>query len=327
MNFVQLHLFLNHFPIIGTLVGLGLFLISLVRKNRDMRRASLIIFSAMALLAIPTFFSGVGAEGAIKKLPGISEGLIERHHGAAMLALLFMEITGALALVGLWQSHGIPRPARWNWSMSAVLLFSIVTVGQMARVGTTGGNIRHPEIGTGHEEVTEGSMISRTVHLFEPSPGKFAELMTATKWWWAFMMDLHFVGLVLLIGTVGILDLRMLGFAKQIPINPLHRLVPWAMAGFGLNLVTGVLAFTGMDQYYTYDWAFWLKMLVIMLLGLNVAAFYLTGAFESVAHLGPGDDAPPLAKFIAASSLFLWFAVITLGRYIQSFSDTISVHK
>jgi hypothetical protein len=83
----------------------------------------------------------------------------------------------------------------------------------------------------------------------------------------------------------------------------------------------------GMDQYYTYDWAFWLKMLAIMLLGVNVAAFYLTGAFDSVEGLGPGDDAPPLAKFIAASSLFLWFAVITLGRYIQSFSDTITVHK
>jgi len=197
----------------------------------------------------------------------------------------------------------------------------------MTRVGTTGGDIRHPEIGSGQEEVTEGSAISKILSRLEPSPSKFAELMTASKWWWAFMMDLHFVGLVLLIGTVGILDLRVLGFAKQIPFGPLHRLVPWAMAGFGLNLVTGVLAFTGMDQYYTYDWAFWLKMLAIMLLGLNVAAFYLTGAFESAERMGPGDDAPPLAKFIAGTSLFLWFAVITLGRYIQSYSDTISVHK
>jgi len=327
MNFPHLHLLLNHFPIIGTTVGLGLFLISLVGENEDLRRASLIIFAAMALLAIPTFFSGTGAQGAIKKLPGVSEALIERHQGAAMLALLFMEITGALSLLGLWKLQETSRPARWNWSLSAVLILSIITVGLMARVGTTGGDIRHPEIGSGQEEITEGSAISKMVARLEPSPGKFAELMTASKWWWAFMMDLHFVGLVLLIGTVGILDLRMLGFAKQIPIDPLHRLVPWAMAGFGLNLVTGVLAFTGMDQFYTYDWAFWLKMLAIMLLGLNVAAFYLTGVFESVRGLGPGEDAPPFAKFIAASSLFLWFAVITLGRYIQSYSDTITVHK
>jgi hypothetical protein len=327
MNFVQLHLLLNHFPIIGTMVGLGLLLISLSGKNDDLRRASLIIFLAMALLSIPTFFSGPGAEGAIKKLPGVSDDLIERHHGAAMLALLFMEITGAFALAALWKSREMPRPARWNRSMSAVLLFSILTAGFMARVGNTGGDIRHPEIASRKDGVTEELMISKMIHVFEPSPDKFAELMTASKWWWAFMMDLHFVGLVLLIGTVGILDLRVLGFAKQIPLDPLHRLLPFAMAGFALNLVTGVLAFIGMDQYYTYDWAFWIKMLAIMLLGLNVAAFYLTGAFESVERLGPGEDAPPLAKFIAATSLFLWFAVITLGRYIQSFSDTISVHK
>jgi len=327
MNFAQLHLFLNHFPIIGTMVGLGLLLVSLVGKNGDLRRASLIIFPAMALLAILVFFSGVGAQGAIRKAPGVSEHLIERHQGAAMLALLFMEITGAFSLVGLWKSQKASSPTRWNGSLSAVLLFSIVTAGLMARVGTTGGDIRHPEIEKSQATITESSMISKMAHKFEPSPSKFAELMTASKWWWAFMMDLHFVGLALVIGTVGFLNLRMLGFAKQIPIGPVHQLLPWAMAGFGINLVTGVLAFTGMDQYYTYNWAFWLKMFAIMLLGLNVAAFYLTGAFESVKGLEAGDDAPPLAKFIAAASLFLWFAVITLGRYIQSYSDTISVHK
>src|SRR5579863_7935955 len=288
MNFVYLHLFLNHFPIIGTLVGLRLLLISLFGKNDDLRRASLIIFSVMALLTIPVFFSGPGAQGAIKKLPGVSEALIERHQGSAMLALLFMEIAGAVSLVGLWKSQGAQRPYRWDWSLSAVLLFSIVTVGLMTRVGNTGGDIRHPEIAPRNKAVTEELMVSKFVHVFEPDPAKFAELMTASKWWWAFMMDLHFVGLVLLIGTVGIVDLRVLGFAKQIPMDPLHRLLPFAMAGFALNLVTGVLAFTGMDQYYTYDWAFWLKMLAIMLLGLNVAAFDLTGSFESLERLRPG---------------------------------------
>ncbi len=66
-------------------------------------------------------------------------------------------------------------------------------------------------------------------------------------------------------------------------------------------------------------------MLALLLLGLNAAAFYLTGAFNAVEHLGPGEDAPLGAKFFAAASLMLWFAVIALGRYIQSFSDTISV--
>jgi|SRR5580704_11164349 len=327
MNFPELHLLLNHFPIIGTIIGLGLFVISLGGKSQDLRRASLIILSAMALLALPVFFSGPGAEGAIKKLPGVSEALIERHHGAAMLALLFMEMTGALSLVELWKSHERPRAAHWNWNLSAVLLLSIVTAGLMARVGNTGGDIRHPEIGVRNADGAETTTISRIVRRFEPSADGFAELMTTSKWWWAFMMDMHFVGLAVLIGTVGMLDLRMLGFARQIPIAALHGLIPWAMAGFALNLVTGVLAFTGMSQYYTYDWAFWFKMLAILLLGLNVAAFYLTGAFESVESMGPGENAPLLAKLIAGSSLLLWIAVITLGRYIQPYSDTITVHK
>jgi len=61
-----------------------------------------------------------------------------------------------------------------------------------------------------------------------------------------------------------------------------------------------------------------------LLAGLNVAAFYFTGTLRRVERVGAGEDAPPLAKFIAASSLFLWFAVIILGRYIQLFEDSIS---
>jgi len=329
MNFSHLHLVLNHFPIIGTVIGLGLFVGSCVGKNDDLKRASLMVFAAMALLALPTFFSGIGAQAAIRKDPAVSTVLIERHPGAAILALFFMEITGALALVGLWQRQRVSTRKPWSWNLMATLLLSVVTAGLMARVGNTGGDIRHPEIRLAPERVAvtgaEESGLSAIVHVFEPSPGKFTDLMLISKWWWAFMMDLHFIGLALLIGTVGILNLRMLGFAKPLPIAPLHRLMPWAMAGFGMNTVTGILAFIGMPNYYTFDVAFWLKMLALLLLGLNAAAFYLTDAFPSVEHLGPGEDAPPFAKVMAATSLVLWFAVIALGRYIQPFSDTISV--
>ncbi len=322
MNLAHLHLLLNHFPIIGTIVGLGLFLISLVGKNDDLKRASLIIFAIMALLSLPAFFSGVGAQGAIQALPGVSEALINRHEGAAILGLFFMEITGALALVGLWQSHKVFRPARWN--VMTVLLFSLVTVGLMARVGTTGGDIRHPEISAGSDPAANEGTLGSIVHTFEPSPAKFLRLMTANKFWWAFMMDLHFIGLVAIIGVVGVLDLRMLGFAKEFPIASLHRLVPWGLAGFAINVATGVLAFIGMPAFYTYDIAFWIKIFAIQLLGLNAAAFYLTDTFHVVEHMGPGEDAPLPAKVIAASSLVLWFGVITLGRYIQFYQDTIS---
>src|SRR3981081_3807575 len=114
MNFVHLHLLLNHLPVIGSIVGCGLLLISLFGKNDDLRRASLMIFAAMALIAIPVFASGKGAQLMLQGKPGISDAFVQRHEGAAMLALWFLEVTGAFALAGLWQFHSRARMARWN---------------------------------------------------------------------------------------------------------------------------------------------------------------------------------------------------------------------
>lgn len=322
MNLAHLHLLLNHFPIIGTIVALGLFIGSFIGKNDDLKRSSLIVFAAIALITLPAFFSGIGAQRAVRKEAGVSTAVIDRHEGAAILAMFLMLITGALALAELWRRRRIVTEKPWSGNLLAILIFSLLTTGMMARVGTTGGDIRHPEIWD-VKDVTQETGISAFVHLFEPTPSKFTDLMLVSKYWWAFMMDLHFIGLALLIGTVGILNLRVLGFEKRLTGASLHRLMPWALAGFGINVLTGTLAFIGMPSYYAFDAAFWLKILAVLLLGLNAAVFYLTDAFESVERLGPGDDAPPLAKVIAGSALFLWFAVITLGRYIQSYADTI----
>jgi uncharacterized membrane protein len=323
MNFAHLHLLLNHFPIIGAIIALSLFLTSFVGTNEGLRRASLILFVALALLTLPTFFSGIGARGELKAEPGISAALMDRHEGAAMLALFFMEITGALALVGLWRMQRASAQERWSGSIVAILIVSILTVGLMVRVGNTGGDIRHPEIRLA--ESTNETGLSAFVHVFEPSPDKFTQLMLISKWWWAFIMDLHFIGLALVVGAVGVLNLRLLGFLKRLPVAPLHRLMPWAMAGFGVNLLTGLLAYIGMPGYYTFDIAFWLKILAILLVGLNLAVFYLTDVFATIEGLGPGDDASVFAKFIAGTALLLWFAVITLGRYIQSYNGSISI--
>ncbi len=321
INFAHLHLLLNHIPVIGTIIAVCLYLISFVGKNTDLRRSSLIIFAGVAFLTIPTFVSGFGAQ-SIGKQPGVSNALIERHEGAAMLSFWFMLITGALAIVGLWQMHRASRPARWN--VLAILLFSLVTVGLMARTGNTGGDIRHPEVWASREAPVTEDGLGAIVHVFEPNPDKFTRAMVFSKWETAFLMDLHFIGLALIIGIIGALDLRILGFAKQLPIAPLHKFVPWALAGLAINVTTGMLVFIGMPVYYTYDAALWLKILALMLLGLNAAAFYLTGAFRGVELVKAGESAALPAKLVAASSLCLWFLVIMMGRYIQSFPDTIN---
>ena len=318
MDFPHLHLLLNHFPIIGTIVGVGLFLISFLVKTDDVRRSSLIVFVVMALLTIPTFMTGVGAQEKMVADSSVSNALIQRHEGAAELAVWFMEITGALAVVALWQSARNANPGRLN--TSAILAFSLVTVGLMARTGNTGGEIRHLEVRSSQE----GTAAEAAIAYFEPSPGKFTRLMIANKWWWAFMMDLHFIGLVLLIGTIGMFNLRVLGFAKQLPVAPLNNLVPWGIAGFGINVLTGLLAFIGMPTFYSHDIAFVLKIGAILLAVTAVGLFYLTSAFRECAALGPGQDAPLHAKLIAGTSLVLWFAVIVLGRYIQPLQDSIA---
>ena len=324
MNFSHLHLILNHFPIIGTIVGLGLFLVSFVGKNEDLRRSSYIIFAGVALITIPTFLSGYGAMLMIKG-PGVSDVLVQRHQGSAMLSFWFMEVTGAFSSIALWHSQLSSRPK--NWVVAGVLLFSLVTAGLMARTGNTGGDIRHPEVRDEHELSTDGKVMEGAwgsiLYAIEPTPDKFMQAMVFSKWWWTFMMIMHFLGLILIIGTVGLFDIRIMGFLKQLPIAPLHRLLPWGMAGLGVNILTGMLAFIGQPTNYIYRGDFWFKMLSLMLLGVNAAMFYMTNIFEGVEHVGPGEDASVSAKLVAASSLLLWFAVITFGRYIQFSLDTL----
>jgi len=171
VNFDHLHLLLNHVPIIGFFVGVGLLLASFTGNNDDLRRSALIIFAAVALLTIPTFVSGVGADRAIAREPGISEALVRRHEGAAMLGLWFVEATGAAALMALWRSRrpgGTPRG-----SFVAVLLLAIVASILMGRTGNTGGDIRHPEPGAASgTAITEGLVgsIFRMLEIAIPAP-------------------------------------------------------------------------------------------------------------------------------------------------------------
>jgi uncharacterized membrane protein len=316
INFAHLHLMLNHFPIIGTMIGVALFLFSLFEGAEDLRRSSLVVFVISALMTVPAFMTGTGAQVAVVTDPTVSNALIQRHEGSAELAVWFTEITGGLAAIGLWQRRNSARAARWN--TFAILILSLVTAGLLARTGNTGGEIRHAEVRSDQQARAEAALAH-----FEPSPSKFTNLMIASKWWWAFMMDVHFIGLVLLIGTIGILNLRVLGFAKVLPIAPLNALVPWGMAGFALNVVTGIMAFIGMSTYYTYDIAFVLKIGAILIAVLSLALFYLTGAFRDCEAVGSGQDAPLRAKLLAGASLVLWFTVIVLGRYIQPLEATI----
>lgn len=314
MNLPHIHLLLNHWPIIGTFIALGVFFIGLIMRSDDLRQIGFALFAILALLSIPVYLSGNAAFDSIKKLPNVSQKLADTHEGAAILAFMSMEITGLLALFGLWgfsrnpKTAGTSPTARWN---VPVLLFGVLTAALMAVAGNTGGDIRHPEILSGEQPTSTVGALGASVIL-----GIRYFIIDYSRWVWPLVETLHFIGLILLLGTVGVMNLRMLGFLKSLPVGPLHRLLPWGVAGLVINVITGFMFFIGMPFFYVFNAIFQAKILTIVVAGANLLLFHFTGAFRKWERLGAGEDAPAFAKLVAASSLVLWIVVVVIGRYI-----------
>ena len=141
------------------------------------------------------------------------------------------------------------------------------------------------------------------------------EFVRGSSWAFPTLETLHFVGMALLIGIVGAIDLRVLGLARAVPLAPLHRLLPLAFIGFGINVITGLFFFCNDPWAYWFNPAFRIKMLLILAAGLNALWFRL-GVFLDLDSWGSGIEASRLAKVISALSLLIWITVITAGRYI-----------
>jgi hypothetical protein len=93
-----------------------------------------------------------------------------------------------------------------------------------------------------------------------------------------------------------------------------------------LNVTTGLIFVggnpVGGPQEYLGNLAFQIKMILILIAGLNVIAFYVFGIARAADATPADGDAPTSAKFVAALSLLLWFSVILFGRYIM-YNDTL----
>jgi hypothetical protein len=134
-------------------------------------------------------------------------------------------------------------------------------------------------------------------------------------WAWPLAECLHFIGLTLLIGSIALIDLRILGIGKGIRIADLHRLVVFTVAGFAINVLTGSLFIIGQPDQYFLNRAFHFKLVFLTVAGLNVVAFYST-VFRHLQQLGPHDEAPAAARCMAAVSLLCWIGVICAGRLL-----------
>ena len=146
------------------------------------------------------------------------------------------------------------------------------------------------------------------------------QAMRQSEWLYPAVEIVHIVGIGLLFGSIAILDLRLLGFSRSIPVKRLAgHVLPWTAAAFLLIVPSGLMMFAAQATDYIASPVFAVKICLIMVAGLNAALFHIN-VFTSVdvwdaeemRKLGP----PPTARISAAVSLLVWISVIACGRLL-----------
>jgi len=124
----------------------------------------------------------------------------------------------------------------------------------------------------------------------------------------------HLMGLVMLVGGIGLLDLRLFGLFRAIPVEPLWRvLTPIGVAGLLLMVPSGLVLFAADAAALAVSETFQLKLMLVAFALLNAGAYRLAWR----GRLPDWDDtAPRLARALALTSLLFWLTVAALGRMI-----------
>lgn len=146
---------------------------------------------------------------------------------------------------------------------------------------------------------------------------RFSLLMQDWSVWLSPVCEImHFLGLSLLLGAAGFLDLRLLGLMKSVPVASAMEFVPYAVAGFVMNLVSGVLFIWIDPSLYLTSATWWSKVFFLFVAGANVLVFEKGGISARARTLGPGQDTTASMKIVAAVSLAAWFLVLFFGRML-----------
>jgi hypothetical protein len=141
--------------------------------------------------------------------------------------------------------------------------------------------------------------------------------MRMSNWFFPTFDTIHTLAIVLVAGTIMLLDLRLLGLVLRGEPVPavVRRIVPWTLRAFVLMFVSGALLFTS-EAVKMYDSpAFRIKLLLLMLAGLNALVFHTT-IYRSAGSWDPAEPAPFRARLAGIVSLSLWIAIIAAGRAI-----------
>jgi len=130
--------------------------------------------------------------------------------------------------------------------------------------------------------------------------------------------SVHVLAITLVVGSIAIVDLRLLGLASlDRAVNLLTReVLPYTWVAFAVAATTGALLFSSNAKTYAHNFFFQGKMILLILAGINMSLFHVfTG--RGIDRWGEAAARPPFpAKIAGAVSLMLWVAVIGFGRWI-----------
>jgi hypothetical protein len=146
---------------------------------------------------------------------------------------------------------------------------------------------------------------------------RWSALVRQSNWFFSTLDTVHTLGIILVAGTIMLLDLRLLGLAlRSVPVaQVVARIVPSTLGGFGLMVVSGSLLFSSEAVKMYHSPAFRIKMLLLALAGLNALIFHRT-IYRDVGHWDPASVVPPRARLAGLLSLLFWIAIIAAGRAI-----------
>ncbi len=302
----HVHMILNHVPTVGYVFALVFFVTALVTKNDGMKQASLVLFVICSVVGIPTYVTGTATMWALTQpaVPEISKSVINAHRDMALWTLIGMGFTGAAAWIDLWRYRYFGRFSKP--AMTLVLLFAVVTLGVMVETGHRGGQINHPEIRVASEAVPTG-----------PAAGISADLETLMNnvVWFIPWQVVHFFGYCLIFGSVFAVVLRVLGFWKSVSFASVHRLLLLGFVGVLMNVLSGMLMMLADSyRYVVNDYTFAPKLAFITIGAAAVLYFSLS---DRLWNLKAGEDAPMVAKWVAAVVLLAWTGVIVCGRLLN----------
>ncbi|MGO4906549.1 hypothetical protein [Flavobacterium sp. W20_MBD1_R3] len=144
MNDAHLHMVVNHFPIIGTIFGIGILVTGLLLKNNSVKNTAYVIFVIAAIFGILSMSTGEGAEEIVEDYPGIGKSIIHEHEELAEKLALVLDVMGGLSLLAIFLSF--KKSSKEKFVSFLILSIGIVSLFLIQKVGTSGGEIRHTEI-------------------------------------------------------------------------------------------------------------------------------------------------------------------------------------